>query len=67
MCNKRNSLYPGRISNEMKLFPVSKFTISGNTAYPGFVMKENRLKKTAGFYGLFLVWPSVVRIKRGSV
>ena len=32
---KRGSLYPGRNSNEMELFPGSKFTISGNSAYPG--------------------------------
>ena len=31
---KRYSLYPGRISSEMELFPASKFIISGNSAYP---------------------------------
>ena len=31
---KRDSLYPGRFSNEREVFLVSKFAISGNSAYP---------------------------------
>ena len=30
---KQDSLYPGRISNEMELFLASKFAMGGNSAF----------------------------------
>ena len=35
---KRNSLYPGKMSNEMALFQASKFAISGGFGLSGFVI-----------------------------
>ena len=40
---KRDSFYPGRVSKELKLFLASKFVITGNSAYPGSILRGPRV------------------------
>ena len=36
--SKRESLYPGRFSNEVKVYSPPKLVLSGHSAYPPFVI-----------------------------